>query len=271
MLKIGDFSRLSGTTVKTLRYYDDLGLLRPVHIDVYSGYRYYALEQLPRLNRILALKDLGFSLEQIQQLLDEALPPAQLRGMLRLRQAEIQARLQEEQERLERVAVRLRQIEQEDKMSEYEVLLKTVEPIQVASVAGVIQDNETSGPIFDRLFDEVYAYVGAQGVPTGNGIALYLQSDQQQGEAVEALAPIYGPLKASQRVRVYELPQVQVVSVVHHGSFASLGQAYQAVLCWIEASGYTISGPSRELYLQYDRGADQNNYVTELQFPVVKK
>jgi len=271
MLKIGDFSRLSGTTVKTLRYYDDLGLLRPVHIDAYSGYRFYALEQLPRLNRILAFKDLGFSLEQIRQLLDEALPSAHLRGMLRLRQAEIQARLQEEQERLERVEVRLRQIEQEDKMPEYEVLLKTGEPIQVASVSGVIQDYETSGPIFDRLFDEVYAYVHAHGTPAGCGIALYLRSEQDQGEKVEALAPIYAPLEGSQRVRVYDLPQEQMASVVHHGTFATLPQAYQALLRWIEASGYAVTGPSRELYLQYQRGGDQSQYVTELQFPVAKK
>lgn len=271
MLKIGDFSRLSRTTVKTLRYYDDMGLLHPVYIDPYTGYRYYALEQLPRLNRILAFKDLGLSLEQIQKVLDEALPPAQLRGMLRLKQAEIQSRLQDEQERLARVEARLRQIEQEDKMPDYEIVLKTVEPLQVASVTGVIQSYETSEPVFDRLFDEVYEYVHRQGVRAGCGIALYLQSELEQGVEVEALAPIYGRLKSDQRVRVYELPGEQVASVVHHGPFATIVEAYRAILGWIEASGYTITGPTRELYLQYQRGGDQNQYVTEVQFPVVKR
>ena len=96
MLKIGDFSKVGRVSVKTLRYYDDLGLLRPVQIDPYTGYRYYSLEQLPRLYRILAYKDLGFSLEQIGQLLDENLPAIQIRGMLRLKQAEILDRLEEE-------------------------------------------------------------------------------------------------------------------------------------------------------------------------------
>jgi len=98
--------------VKTLRYYDEIGLLKPAQVDRFTGYRYYSEDQLPRLNRILALKDLGLSLEQIGRLLDDDLPPAQLRGMLRLKQAEIQQCVEEEQARLARVEMRLRQIEQ---------------------------------------------------------------------------------------------------------------------------------------------------------------
>jgi len=64
MLKIGEFSKLAQVSVKTLRYYDELGLLRPDWVDRYTGYRFYALQQLPRLNRILALRELGFSLAQ---------------------------------------------------------------------------------------------------------------------------------------------------------------------------------------------------------------
>jgi DNA-binding transcriptional MerR regulator len=89
MFKIGDLSKLSRVSVKTLRYYDEIGLLKPAQVDRFTGYRYYSFDQLPRLNRILALKDLGFSLEQIAQVLNEGLPPAQLRGMLRLRQMEL--------------------------------------------------------------------------------------------------------------------------------------------------------------------------------------
>ena len=84
MLKIGDFSRLSQVSVKTLRYYDDMGLQRPMNVDAFTGYRYYSASQLPRLNRGLALKDLGFTLEQIAQVLEEGLTPVHLQGMLRL-------------------------------------------------------------------------------------------------------------------------------------------------------------------------------------------
>lgn len=279
MLKIGDFSRLSRSTIKTLRFYDEMGLLKPVQIDPYTGYRYYSVEQLPRLNRILAYKDLGFSLEQIRQLLDENPPLSQIRALLQLKQTEIQARLAEDQARLRRLQVRLRQIEfvenplQEDWMSTYEVVLKKVEPLQVASVRGVIPNYDDSEPIFDRLFDEVYGYVHRQGVRrVGCGIALYHTAEGQENDIeVEALAPIYEPLRGSQSVQVYELPAVeQMACVVHHGPFATLGQAYQAVVSWIENNGYRIAGPCREIYLRYERGVDQKDFVTEVQFPVNK-
>ena len=106
MFKIGDYSRLAQVSVKALRYYGKLGLLKPAWIDRYTGYRYYTAEQLPRLNRILALKDLGFSLEQIKQLLSEDLPHSELRGMMRLKQAELENVIEAEQARLARVAAR---------------------------------------------------------------------------------------------------------------------------------------------------------------------
>jgi effector-binding domain-containing protein len=279
MLKIGDFSRLSRVTVKTLRFYDEMGLLKPVQIDSFTGYRYYSVEQLPRLNRILAYKDLGFSLEQIRGLLDEEPPLSQVHNLLQLKQTEIRDRLAEDQRRLERLEVRLRQIEyadvypQEDWMSNYEVVIKKVEPILAASVSGVIPSYDESEPIFDRLFDEVYGYVHRQGVRhVGCGIAVYHTAEVQENDIeVEAVAPVYQPLRGNERVQVYELPAVeQMACVVHNGPFATLGQAYRAVVSWIENNGYQIVGPCREIYLRYERGGDQKNYVTEVQFPVAR-
>ena len=112
MLKIGEFARMGQVSVRTLRYYDEIGLLEPARIDRFTGYRYYSAEQLPRLHRILALKDVGLSLEQIARLLDEELSPAEMRGMFRLKRAEIRQQLEEEQARLARIEARLRQIEQ---------------------------------------------------------------------------------------------------------------------------------------------------------------
>jgi DNA-binding transcriptional MerR regulator/effector-binding domain-containing protein len=285
MLKIGDFSRLSRVTVKTLRFYDDMGLLKPVQIDRYTGYRYYSVDQLPRLSRILAYKDLGFSLEQIRGLLDENPPLSQLHSLLLLKQSEVQARLEDDQRRLRRLEVRLKQIEfaggspyvnggsQEAWMSTYEVVIKKVEPLQVASVRDVVPSYDESEPYFDRMFDELYGYVHRQGAHrVGCGIAVYHTTEGQENAIeVEAIAPIYEPLRASQRVQVYGLAGVeQMACVVHHGPFATIGQAYQAVVSWIEANDYHITGPCREIYLRYERGGDQKNYVTEVQFPVSK-
>ena len=138
MLKIGDFSKLAQVSVKTLRYYGSLGLLKPAWIDRYSGYRYYTVEQLPRLNRILALKDLGFSLEQIQAIIGDNLSAAELRGMLRLKQAELERQIQSQQDRLGRIAARMQLIEQESELSRYDVVLKTVPPKQVLGIRQIV-------------------------------------------------------------------------------------------------------------------------------------
>src|SRR5262249_20222975 len=120
MLKIGEFSKLVQVSVPTLRYYDQVGLLKPVEVDRSTGYRYYSASQLPRLHRILALKGLGFSLEQIAGVLAEGLTPEQMRGMLRLRHAQISQQLTEMQSQLVEVEVRLQQIEREDAISSYD-------------------------------------------------------------------------------------------------------------------------------------------------------
>jgi DNA-binding transcriptional MerR regulator len=126
-------------SVKTLRYYDEIGLLRPSEIDRLTGYRYYTASQLSRLNRILLLKDLGLSLDQIGRLLESELPPAQLRGMLKLRRAEIERSIEEEEGRLARVAALLTHIEQENvSMSKYDVVIKKVAPVRIASIRDVV-------------------------------------------------------------------------------------------------------------------------------------
>ncbi|WP_236039177.1 MerR family transcriptional regulator, partial [Ktedonobacter robiniae] len=107
-------------------YYDDIGLFKPMRVDAETGYRYYAIDQLLRLNRILALKALGFELTQITACLDEELSPDALQGMLRLRQAKLQQHIQAEQEQLAHIEARLKYIEREGNNLSHEVVLKAV-------------------------------------------------------------------------------------------------------------------------------------------------
>src|SRR5262245_12945089 len=120
-----------------LRHYDAIGLLRPARVDQRSGYRYYTADQLSRLNRIIALKDLGFTLDQVQKVLNEKVDVAELRGMLRLRRAQLQEHLAVESARLARIEARLRLIESEVTMSTEEVIVKTVPPVRIAEVSAV--------------------------------------------------------------------------------------------------------------------------------------
>lgn len=272
MFKIGEFSKLSQVTVKTLRYYDEIGLLKPAKVDRFTSYRYYSVDQLPRLNRILALKDLGLSLEQIARLLDEGLSPDQLRGMFKLKQAEIQQRVGEEQARLARVEARLKQIEQEGRMPTYEVVIKKVNAQRVAAVRGVIPTYSEQG----HLWDELCAYLEQHKVkPAGPCFTLYHDDEYRERDVdAEVCEPVQAdaPPPDHGRAKVYELPAVETMAcVVHHGSYDMLGQAYRDLLTWIETNSYRIVGPNRDVYLRGpESGSDPSTHVTEVQIPVEK-
>ena len=269
MLKIGDFAKLSRVSVKALRHYDEMGLLKPTQVDRFTGYRYYSFDQLPRLNRILALKDLGFSLEQIAQLLSEELPAAQLRGMLRLRQAELSQHVQDELDQLARVEARLRQIEQEDTMSTYDVVIKPVAPQLVAGVRDTIPTYPQQG----HLWKELGAYLNQRQTALTGGPCLTVYYSEEPNIDAEVCEQVSGILPAHARVQVHELPGVEMMAcVVHHGPFTTIGEAYTAIMKWIEANGYRCIGPVREVYLREAENVSQTdpNTVTEIQFPVEK-
>jgi effector-binding domain-containing protein len=273
MLKIGDFSKLSQVSLKTLRFYDEMGLLKPSQIDRFTSYRYYTVNQLPRLNRILALKDLGFTLDQIRQILDEDLPPAELRGMLRLKQAEVQQGMDRERTRLERIEARLKQIEQENIMTTYDVIIKKINPITVISARDVLSQYNEIG----RLIGEVFAFLGKNGIqPAGAPFSIWHDHGFQETEVDAELAvPVNlagaNVLPTDGKVKVSQMPAAEMACVIHQGSYDDFGLAYTALGEWIEANGYRICGSNREIYLSGpESGPNPAAYVTEIQFPVEK-
>ncbi len=262
---------MSQVTIKALRYYDEMGLLKPISVDQFTGYRYYAVEQLARLNRILALKDLGLSLEQVAQVLNEGISPERLRGMLQLKQAELRQHIADEQARLTRVESRLKDITMEDTMPDYDVVLKQVEPQLVASV----RETLPSYPSIGRLIGEIYDYLHSLGAESQATLAAARwYDDEYKTSDIDSEAVVYlkQPIPASERVKVYELPAATVASVVHKGAYNTFSQAYEATFRWIEANGYRVVGPNSEIYLYCTEPVrqDDDSYVTELQFPVEK-
>lgn len=174
LLKIGDFSRLGQVSVRTLRLYDERGLLKPAEVDSLTDYRYYSVDQLPRLNRILALKDLGFSLDQVGRLLKGDVPAEQLRGMLTMKQAEIERQLTEGRTRLARVEARLRQIEHEGESFPCEVTLKRTAPLTVASARAVVPTVAEMPAHRCGLYERLYGRLERDGVrPSGPEMAVY--------------------------------------------------------------------------------------------------
>lgn len=277
MIKIGEFSRLAQIPVATLRYYDQVGLLKPVEVDRFTGYRFYSASQLPRLQRILALKGLGFSLDQIGAALDEGVTPEQMRGMLRLRHAQISQALAIAQRQLVDVETRLTQIEREDQIGAYDVVIKPVEPLLVASVRATLPSHAAVGALFDEAFQALGNAVGeALGPAPGEGgqtLVLCYDTEFKETDVDAAAAFILRRrVPVGGRARVHELPAATMAATIHHGPYATIDGAHAAVVTWAETNGYQIVGPDREVYL-YNRPPirrDDPSYVTEIQYPVVK-
>lgn len=268
MFGVGAFARLAGVSVRTLHHYDEIGLLRPADVDPRTGYRWYRAEQLARLNRILALRDLGFALDDIGPIVDDAVSVGELRGMPRLRRAEAHDRMASEAARLARVEDRLRQIEREDQVDYYDIIVKPLDAVFVAvRTEDTAAFDERLGEILPRLFGELYGEVGAQGVRVvGPGIAFYEDSgDEHAPIRVAAGVPI--DAAATTTVAKRELAAVaRAATAVHRGSMADVVAGYEAILRWADATGERVHGYSRELYLDCD--GPPETWVTELQYPL---
>lgn len=281
MFRIGDFSQMAQVSIRTLRYYDEIGLLKPAHIDRFTDYRYYTLDQLPKLNRILALKDLGFSLDQVVKLMKDDVPVERLQGMLTLKQAELEQQIQEEQQRLQRIASRLKQIEHEGKLSPYEVVLKRVEPMLIVSSRVIVPTIDDMKPYrCGRLFD-IRSWFNQQQREVGQELFLYHMReyveqdiDMEVAVALEKAAAKSLTSRSDAHLHVRELPVVPTVaSVLHQGSLYDVGQAMTALFTWIGMNGYNSAGPIREIHLfwsELDEDVNFDNIDVELQLAIEK-
>jgi DNA-binding transcriptional MerR regulator len=271
MLTIGDFARLGQVSPRMLRHYHELGLLRPQQVDPATGYRSYGTAQLVRLHRLMALRDLGFSLEQIGRLLDDDLSLEQLRGMLRMRQAQTEQAVAEEQARLRRVAAHLRALEGSTAVSMQDVVIKSTQPLRVAEVIDTAPGfGPELGEIFGRLYPRVFAHIAKSGAQPGLCVAWYEEPAEDGSVVVHAGVDVDDhAVDDGPGVRVVDLPIVEVAAVMYRGSMSEVGPVYESLARWIEDSGYRLAGRSRELYHEW-HPEDQSRSVTELQLPIAR-
>jgi DNA-binding transcriptional MerR regulator len=277
VFRIGDFAKVARVSVKTLHHYDEIDLLKPKLVHATTGYRYYSIDQLPRLNRILALKDLGFTLNHIRSVLNEGLSSSELRRMLRLKEAELLNQIQEEQERLERVKVRLRQIEREDTQDDFDILVKPVEPLTIASARGILPLTDDTFQHCAQLAAAVYDWLHRTGSPfSDRWYSLYHEIASESHNEwidIEMAVEVERSLltKATQfpsaQVKVRELPGTSTMAcLLHHGDYDRLWDAHISLMTWIEASGYHSAGLYRCVYLR--RPSQEGEPLTELQIPI---
>ncbi len=273
MLKISDFAKIGQVSMSALRYYDEIGLLQPVSVDPSTGYRYYKLDQLSRLHRILALKDVGLGLTQIIQILDSEVSPETLEKMLRARRTELRRHIQEEQEQLAHIEARLQSLTQGEDFLSHEVILKSVKPLTVVSTRDVVANFAQKVVFANNLLDFLKRY---KIKVMGQVLYLYYENEYINTDIdVEVAVPVERSSVdmlaeySGQSVMLRELPAVSTMaSTLHHGSPYMIEGAYHALGAWIEGNSYTITGTCRKVCLR--REGDFSEYLIEVQFPVEK-
>lgn len=266
MYGIGTVARLAQVSVRTLRHYDDLGLLKPAHVDPLSGYRHYTPDQVLRLHRILVLRDLGVPLSEIGQLIDGDVTVEQLRGILRLRQAEARARLAAQTDQLTRVEIRLAQL-QEGHMAGYEVIVKGLDPLRVVALSENLAGVEEIGEACGRMYPRLHAALAQYRVPfDGLSLALYQDTGDEDRplRLTTALRLPGGVTIECDGLATIELAAVaRAATTVVRGGPDQFPDAFRALHEWIDRAGDRATSFDRELYLDCDGPHD--TWVTELQ------
>ena len=269
MFSIGDFASHGRVSVRMLRHYDAIGLLRPAYVDPATGYRSYQAGQLARLNRVVALKELGFTLTEVRSIVDDQVSPEELRGMLRLRQAELRERIDADEARLRQVEARLRIIETEGAMPSDDIQVKSLPAVRVAHADGVAAGFEPAsiGPVIQPLYGQLCADLEKAGVPMVGPALAWYDDGPDGGVLVHAGMPVEAEPGTYDGFTVTDLPAVeQAATIVHRGSMDDVMPTIQTLARWIEANGYTSAGYNRELYVSYGEGPGP--WAVELQEPV---
>jgi DNA-binding transcriptional MerR regulator len=280
MFRIGEFSKIAQVSGRLLRYYDQIGLFTPVRIDPETGYRYYSAKQLPELNRILALKELGLTLDQIARLVAGHISTDDIRGMLVLKKAQIEQSLREELTRIRYIESRIQEIDQAGELREHEVVVKAVPAQKLIAVRATSASLAECRTIARELGVALPARVGSK---TLGHFAMIFHSELWDSDLLDVdLGFLLSgdldtdlALSNGMMLHVQALPAVDLMATHIYSGIPQAGhQGYAALGLWAEANGYQFLSPaltpSREIFLQVPRTPGEEEVVAEIQIPVRK-
>lgn len=271
MFKIGAFAELGGVTIKTLRYYDKIGLLRPAHIDEESGYRYYTADQLLTLRRIAHFKKQGLTLEKISPLLSEATSLSDAEDMLLNQRQELERQLEEARLQMDEIELRLARIhQQEAALAEESCSIRRVEPLLVASLRAVVPPQQRC-----LLLDELKQYVSACGEDADKELILirhYTTNDNGADSDLEVAIPLSTAIPPSKAISVHRLPGFEAAASYMHrcNPYEDHCLAIDTLQHWIKERGYRPikKTPVREIYWTSDQDIYGQLRVAEILLPV---
>lgn len=271
MFKIGDFSKLTSVSIRMLRHYDEISLLKPSSIDNFTGYRFYSVDQITKVNQIQVLKQMGFSLSEIIGLMERDLDSKQLLSLLMNRKREISEVIDAESEKLLRVETLIKFIERQDSSVKYNISLKSIPGYRVLYLRDVIPAYHLEG----KLWEELNSFAAVNNIKCiAPSFAIYNDVGYIDRDVdVSVTMCINEDVVETDRIKVKELDAVPEMAVIfHQGPFEEMSSAYHGLGVWMSANNYEMNGPTRAIY---HKGAwcekDPANYLTEIQAPVIKK
>lgn len=272
MFRIGDFSRIARVSARLLRFYDELGLFTPVHADPQTGYRFYTVAQLAQLNRITVLKELGFSLEQIGDILKSPPAASDLRNMLLLRRNDAERSVVMETQRLRHIETRIAQIESDGALSVDDVIERPEPAHRLLSLRRTVASFAEARALIGALREQSRALL-----PERHDCPLVViahapqfeadELDAEFGYCVEALSPAAPPRSSPLQLRdLAAVPRMAVCVRVGLPEDAHLVTA--KIGRFLAANGDALDGPSREAFLQPPDPQRMHESVVEMQFPM---
>ena len=280
LFMIGEFSKLCGLSADALYHYEKLSILVPIAVDRFTGYRHYDASQLVTVNKILALKDAGFSLEEIANVINGDVAPTALIDILEDKAVLLEKTLSDESNRLERLHTNIFLIKNGGIAQMNDVSIKRVEPILVASIREVFGKQDFDDNL-ERMWPAVNDYIDKKSVKRTIPCLMLYHSGwwnlprqhvpyDEKNLDVEVAEPVTRPFDGSDAVKVYELPRVEKMAcIVHNGSFQTIGGAFDALFAWLKQNNYLADGPVREIYHKGDWVTDNpEEYITEIQIPI---
>jgi DNA-binding transcriptional MerR regulator len=260
MLRIGEFARRGRVSVKALRHYEAIGLLKPAHVDVATGYRSYMADQLDELHRLMVLRALGLSLERIRQVLQDDPSPGRMRRLLDERRVAVARRIDAEQAQLAAIEARIRHLEG-DRDAAPGAVVRDVPAAFVASLRRVVPDYG----VVDSLFDEIARALPDTARIAGHGAVWHHCAPHKRQIDCEALVLLERPISA-RKVRLYHLPACRAACVVHPSDEEDFASARAAAKAALANQPFEIEGPMRERY--FSSAGDSRFDLTEIQFPL---
>src|SRR5260221_7001249 len=274
MFRIGEFSRIARVSMRLLRYYDEIGLLRPVRTDPSNGYRYYAAAQLSELNRILVLRELGLTLEQIARALAEGGSTKELRGMLLMRRSDIERLMAEQAQALRLVESRIVALEGEGAEVPDDVVIRAEPARRYLSLRGRYPSFAVAVARALQMMREVPQQLprGALGTFIGVTHSPEFEPDDvalELGFELKAEPRSVPRLSDGDELGVSQLPAyTRVATCVRVGPPDRAHLTTARIGRWLEAAGYRLAGPNRELFVEPPRAERLAESLVEMAFPI---